>query len=98
MKATSHARFGVHAAPAVAFPVRLTGRAGLLAPHQRRRASMPHWNGVTSQPHGQVLSASEWSVSTTAADCLVRRIAARWQAAGSCRSWHSAHGRSWQRW
>jgi hypothetical protein len=67
VKAASHARFGVHAAPPVAFPVRLTGVPGSWHLISGVRAWMPYWNGVTYQPHGKVLSASEWSVSTTAA-------------------------------
>jgi hypothetical protein len=67
VKAASHARFGVRAAPPVAFPVRLTGVPASWHLISGVRAWMPYWNGVTYQPHGQVLSASEWSVSTTAA-------------------------------
>jgi hypothetical protein len=66
-KAASHARFGVHAEPPVAFPVRLTGVPASWHLISGVRAWMPYWNGVTYQPDGPVLSASEWSVSTTAA-------------------------------
>jgi hypothetical protein len=65
--AASHVRFGVHAEPPVAFPVRLTGVPASWHLISGVRAWMPYWNGVTYQPHGQVLRASEWSVSTTAA-------------------------------
>ncbi len=67
LKAASHVRFGVHAAPPVAFPVRLTGVPASWHLISGVRAWMPYWNGVTYRPHGQVLYASEWSVSTTAA-------------------------------
>jgi len=67
VKAASHARFGVHAAPPVAFPVRLTGVPASWHLISGVRAWMPYWNGVTYQPHGQMLYASGWSVSTTAA-------------------------------
>jgi len=67
VKAASHVRFGVHAAPPVAFPVRITGVPGSWHLISGVRAWMPYWNGVKYQPHGQVLSASEWSISTTAA-------------------------------
>lgn len=67
LHAARHARFGVHAAPPVAFPVRLTGVPASWHLISGVRAWMPYWNGVTYQPHGQVLYASSWSVSTTAA-------------------------------
>jgi hypothetical protein len=66
-KAASHVRFGVHAAPPIAFPVRLTGVPGSWHLISGVRAWMPYWNGVTYQPHGQVLYAREWTISTTAA-------------------------------
>jgi hypothetical protein len=66
-QAASHARFGVHAEPPVAFPVQLAGVPASWHLISGVRAWMPYWNGVTYQPDGQVLSASEWSVSTTAA-------------------------------
>ncbi len=63
-KAASHARFGVHAAPPVAFPIQLTGLPASWHLISGVRAWMPEWNGVTYQPFGHVLSASHWSVST----------------------------------
>ena len=67
VKAASHVRFGVGAAPPVGFPVRLTGVPASWHLISGVRAWMPFWNGVTYRHHGQVLYASEWSVSTTAA-------------------------------
>jgi hypothetical protein len=67
VKAASHVRFGVHAAPPVAFPLRLTGLPASWHLISGVRAWMPYWNGVTYRHHGQVLYASGWSVSTTAA-------------------------------
>jgi hypothetical protein len=67
VKAARHVRFGVHAAPPVAFPLRLTGVPASWHLISGVRAWMPYWNGVTYRPYGQVLYASEWSVSTTAA-------------------------------
>jgi hypothetical protein len=67
VKAASHVRFGVHAAPPVAFPVRLTGLPASWHLISGVRAWMPEWNGVTYQPHGHVLYASHWSVSTGSA-------------------------------
>jgi hypothetical protein len=67
VKAAGYVRFGVHAAPPVAFPVRLTGVPASWHLISGVRAWMPYWNGVTYQPYGQVLYASNWSVSTTAA-------------------------------
>jgi len=67
VKAASYVRFGVHAAPPVAFPVRLTGLPASWHLISGVRAWMPYWNGVGYRPYGQVLYASEWSVSTTAA-------------------------------
>jgi hypothetical protein len=67
VKAASHVRFGVHAAPPVAFPVRLTGLPASWRLISGVRAWMPEWNGVTYQPHGHVLYASHWSVSTGSA-------------------------------
>jgi len=64
VKAASHARFGVHAAPPIAFPVQLTGLPASWHLISGVRASMPEWNGVTYQPYGHVLYASRWSVST----------------------------------
>jgi hypothetical protein len=64
VKAASHARFGVHAEPPVAFPVRLTGVPASWHLISGVRAWMPYWNGVTYQPYRQGLYASEWSVST----------------------------------
>jgi len=66
VKAATHARFGVHAEPPVAFPVRLTSVPASWHLISGVRAWMPYWNGVTYQPNGQVLYASGWSVSTTA--------------------------------
>jgi len=66
-KAASYARFGVDAAPPVAFPVRLTGLPAAWHLISGVRAWMPYWNGVAYRPRGQALYASEWSVSTTAA-------------------------------
>jgi hypothetical protein len=66
-KAASHVRFGVHAAPPVAFPVRLTGLPASWHLISGVRAWMPEWNGVTYQPYGHVLYASHWSVSTGSA-------------------------------
>jgi hypothetical protein len=57
----------VHAAPPVAFPVRLTGLPASWHLISGVRAWMPEWNGVTYQPHGHVLYASRWSVSTGSA-------------------------------
>jgi hypothetical protein len=67
VKAASHVRFGVHAAPPVAFPVRLTGLPASWHLISGVRAWMPEWNGVTYQPYGHVLYASHWSVSTGSA-------------------------------
>ena len=67
VKAASHVRFGVHAAPPVAFPVRLTGLPASWHFISGVRAWMPEWNGVTYQPYGHVLYASHWSVSTGSA-------------------------------
>jgi hypothetical protein len=67
VKAASHVRFGVHAAPPVAFPLRLTGLPASWHLISGVRAWMPYWNGVTYQPYGQVLYASHWSVSTGSA-------------------------------
>jgi len=67
VKAASDVRFGVYAEPPVAFPVRLTGVPASWHLISGVRAWMPYWNGVTYQRHGQVLYASGWSVSTTAA-------------------------------
>ena len=67
VKAAGHVRFGVHAAPPVAFPVRLTGLPASWHLISGVRAWMPEWNGVTYQPHGHVLYASRWSVSTGSA-------------------------------
>jgi hypothetical protein len=64
VKAASRVRFGVHAAPPVAFPVQLTGLPAAWHLISGVRAWMPEWNGVTYQPYGQVLYASRWSVST----------------------------------
>jgi hypothetical protein len=68
VKAASHVRFGVHAAPPVAFPVRLTGLPASWRLISGVRAWMPEWNGVAYQPYGHhVLYASHWSVSTGSA-------------------------------
>jgi hypothetical protein len=67
VKAASHVRFGVDAAPPVAFPVRLTGLPASWHLISGVRAWMPEWNGVTYQPYGHVLYASHWSVSTGSA-------------------------------
>jgi hypothetical protein len=67
LKAASHVRFGVDAAPPVAFPVQLTGVPASWHLISGVRAWMPYWNGVAYRSRGQVLYASEWSVSTTAA-------------------------------
>jgi hypothetical protein len=67
VKAASHVRFGVHAAPPVAFPVQLTGLPASWRLISGVRAWMPYWNGVTYQPYGHVLYASQWSVSTGSA-------------------------------
>jgi Domain of unknown function (DUF1707) len=64
VKAASHARFGVHAAPPVAFPVQLTGLPASWHLISGVRAWMPLWNGVTYQPYHHGLYASQWSVST----------------------------------
>jgi hypothetical protein len=64
VKAASDVRFGVHAAPPVAFPVQLTGLPASWRLISGVRAWMPYWNGVTYQPHGRVLYARQWSVST----------------------------------
>ena len=64
VKAASHARFGVHAAPPVAFPIQLTGLPASWRLISGVRAWMPYWNGVTYQPYGHMLYASHWSVST----------------------------------
>ena len=64
VKAASHARFGVHAEPPVAFPIQLTGLPASWRLISGVRAWMPEWNGVTYQPYGHVLYASHWSVST----------------------------------
>jgi hypothetical protein len=66
VKAASHVRFGLDAAPPVGFPVRLTGVPASWHLISGVRAWMPYWNGVTYRRHGQVLYASGWSVSTTA--------------------------------
>jgi hypothetical protein len=65
--AASHVRFGVRAAPPVAFPVRLTRLPASWHLISGVRAWMPEWNGVTYQPYGHVLYASHWSVSTGSA-------------------------------
>jgi hypothetical protein len=65
--AASHVRFGVRAAPPVAFPVRLTRLPASWHLISGVRAWMPEWNGVTYQPYGHVLYASRWSVSTGSA-------------------------------
>ena len=65
--AASHVRFGARAAPPVAFPVQLTALPASWHVISGVRAWMPEWNGVTYQPHGHVLYASHWSVSTGAA-------------------------------
>ena len=67
VKAASHARFGVHAEPPVAFPAQLTGLPASWHLISGVQAWMPEWNGVTYQPHGHVLYASHWSVSTGSA-------------------------------
>src|SRR5215470_1309542 len=67
VKAASHARFGVHAEPPVAFPIQLTGLPASWHLISGIRAWMPEWNGVTYQPYGHVLYASHWSVSTGSA-------------------------------
>jgi hypothetical protein len=67
VKAASFVRFGVHAEPPVAFPVRLTGLPASWHLISGVRAWMPEWNGVTYQPYGHVLYASHWSVSTGSA-------------------------------
>jgi len=67
VKAASHARFGVHAAPPVAFPIQLTGLPASWHLISGVRAWMPYWNGVTYQPYRHVLYASQWSVSTGSA-------------------------------
>lgn len=67
VKAASHARFGVHAAPPVTFPIQLTGLPASWHLISGARAWMPEWNGVTYQPHGHVFYASHWSVSTGSA-------------------------------
>ena len=67
VKAASHARFGVHAEPPVAFPVQLTGLPASWHLISGVQAWMPEWNGVTYQPDGHVLYASHWSVSTGSA-------------------------------
>ena len=64
VKAASHVRFGVHAAPPVTFPVQLTRLPASWHLISGVRAWMPEWNGVTYQPYGHVLYASHWSVST----------------------------------
>ena len=64
VKAASHVRFGVHAAPPVAFPVQLTGLPASWRLISGVRAWMPYWNGVTYQPYRHMLYASQWSVST----------------------------------
>ena len=88
-KAASHARFGVHAEPPVAFPVRLTGVPASWHLISGVRAWMPFWNGVTYQPYRQVLSASEWSVSTTTAS-TGRRAGARFQFAIGLAAQHNS--------
>jgi hypothetical protein len=67
VKAASHVRLGVDAAPPVAFPIRLTGLPASWHFISGVRAWMPEWNGVTYQPYGHVLYASHWSVSTGSA-------------------------------
>lgn len=67
VKAASHARIGVHAAPPVTFPIQLTGLPASWHLISGVRAWMPEWNGVTYQPYGHVLYASHWSVSTGSA-------------------------------
>lgn len=67
VKAASHARFGGHAEPPVAFPVQFTGLPASWRLISGVRAWMPEWNGVTYQPYGHVLYASHWSVSTGSA-------------------------------
>jgi DUF1707 SHOCT-like domain len=67
VKAARHVRFGVYAAPPVAFPIQLTGLPASWHLIGGVRAWMPEWNGVTYQPDGHVLYASHWSVSTGAA-------------------------------
>jgi len=66
-KAASHARFGVHAEPSVAFPIQLTDLPASWHLISGVRAWMPYWNGVTYQPYRQGLYASQWSVSTGSA-------------------------------
>jgi hypothetical protein len=72
LKTASHVRFGVHAAPPVAFPARLTSVPASWHLISGVRAWMPDWNGVAYQAHGRVLYASDWSVSTTAASAAPR--------------------------
>lgn len=67
VKAASDVRFGVHAAPPVAFPIQLTGLPASWRLISGVRAWMPYWNGVTYRHHGHVLYASQWSVSTGSA-------------------------------
>ncbi len=67
VKAASHARFGAHAAPPVAFPIQLTGLPASWHLISGVQAWMPEWNGVTYQPYRHVLYASHWSVSTGSA-------------------------------
>jgi DUF1707 SHOCT-like domain len=67
VKAARHVRFGVYAAPPVAFPIQLTGLPASWRLISGVRAWMPEWNGVTYQPYGHVLYASHWSVSTGSA-------------------------------
>ena len=64
VKAASHVRFGVHAAPPVAFPIQLTSLPASWHFISGVRAWMPEWNGVTYQAYRHVLYASRWSVST----------------------------------
>jgi hypothetical protein len=67
VKAASHVRFGVHAAPPVTFPIQLTGLPASWHLISGVPAWMPEWNGVTYQPYGHGLYASHWSVSTGSA-------------------------------
>jgi hypothetical protein len=64
VQAANHVRFGVHAAPPVTFPIQLTALPASWHLISGVRAWMPYWNGVTYQPYGHVLYASQWSVST----------------------------------
>jgi hypothetical protein len=48
VKAASHVRFGVHAAPPVAFPVQLTGLPASWRLISGVRAWMPEWNPLVT--------------------------------------------------